>query len=106
MNFSDFVKHIRYNILDPDFNDLAIDFCDKEIRFKLYDMGDVIIVYNGDVDDIKVYMYEDDPEVLELNGVPMSEIKDIYGIMEAIKDNSDMLDSFLNKDQEVINYVL
>ena len=61
-------------------------------------MGDVIIVYNGDVDDIKVYMYEDDPEVLELNGVPMSEIKDIYGIMEAIKDNSDMLDSFLNRD--------
>lgn len=98
MNFSDFVKHIKYNILDPEFNDLAIDFCDKEIRFKLYDMGDVIIVYNGDVDDIKVYMYEDDPEVLELNGVPMSEIKDIYGIMEAIKDNSDMLDSFLNRD--------
>ena len=69
-------------------------------------MGDVIIVYNGDVDDIKVYMYEDDPEVLELNGVPMSEIKDIYGIMEAIKDNNDMLDSFLNKDQEVIDYGL
>lgn len=97
MNFSDFVKHIKYDILDPDFNDLAIDFCDKEIRFKLYDMGDVIIVYNGDVDDIKVYI-NDNSEVLELNGVPMSEIKDIYGIMEAIKDNSDMLDSFLNKD--------
>ena len=106
MNFSDFVKYIKYNVLDPDFNDLAIDFCDKEIRFKLYDMGDVIIVYNGDVDDIKVYMYENDPEVLELNGVPMSEIKDIYGVMEAIKDNSDMLDSFLNKDQEVIDYGL
>lgn len=98
MNFSDFVKHIKYDILDPEFNDLDIDFCDKEIRFKLYDLEDVIIVYNGDVDDIKVYMYNDNPEVLELNGVPMSEIKDIYGIMEAIKDNSDMLDSFLNKD--------
>ena len=36
----------------------------------------------------------------------MSEIKDIYGIMEAIKDNSDMLDSFLNRDQEVIDYGL
>ena len=98
MNFSDFVKHIKYNVLDLEFNDLTIDFYDKEIRFKLYDMGDVIIVYNGDVDDIKVYMYEDDSEVLEFNGVPMSEIKDIYGIMEAIKDNSDMLDSFLNKN--------
>ena len=43
-------------------------------------------------------MYNDNSEVLELNGVPMSEIKDIYGVMEAIKDNSDMLDSFLNKD--------
>ena len=106
MNFSDFVKHIKYNVLDLEFNDLTIDFYDKEIRFKLYDMGDVIIVYNGDVDDIKVYMYEDDSEVLEFNGVPMSEIKDIYGIMEAIKDNSDMLDSFLNRNQEVINYGL
>ena len=98
MNFSDFVKHIKYDILDPEFNDLDIDFCDKEIRFKLYDMGDVIIVYNGDVDDIKVYMYEDDPEVLELNGVSMSELKDIYGIMEGIKNNSDMLDSFFYID--------
>jgi len=97
MNFNDFIYHIRYNLLDPEFNDLCVDFCDKEIRFKLYDMEDVVIVYNGDVDDIKVYLYDDNHDVVEFNGVPFGEIRDIYAVMEAIKDNSKMLDEFINK---------
>ena len=96
MNFREFIKYLRFEVLDRDFNDLQVDFCDTEIRFKLYDMGDVIIVYNGDVDDIKVYMYENREDVLEIQGIPFAEIKDIYGVMKAIKDNSEMLDGYIN----------
>ena len=95
MNFREFIKYLRFEVLDRDFNDLQVDFCDTEIRFKLYDMGDVIIVYNGDVDDIKVYMYEDREDVLETQGIPFTEIKDIYRVMKAIKDNSEMLDTYI-----------
>lgn len=96
MNFREFIKYLRFEVLDREFNDLQVDFYDTEIRFKLYDMGDVIIVYNGDVDDIKVYMYEDREDVLEMQGIPFTEIKDIYGVMKAIKDNSVMLDRYIN----------
>lgn len=95
MNFREFIKYLRFEVLDRNFNDLQVDFCDTEIRFKLYDMGDVIIVYNGDVDDIKVYMYEDREDVLETQGIPFTEIKDIYRVMKAIKDNSEMLDTYI-----------
>lgn len=96
MNFREFIKYLRFEVLDKDFNDLQVDFYDTEIRFKLYDIGDVIIVYNGDVDDIKVYMYEDREDVLEMQGIPFAEIKDIYGVMKAIKENAEMLDGYIN----------
>ena len=96
MNFREFIKYLRFEVLDRDFNDLQVDFCDTEIRFKLYDMGDVIIVYNGDVDDIKVYMYEDREDVLKTHGIPFTEIKDVFEVMKAIKDNAVMLDRYIN----------
>ena len=96
MNFREFIKYLRFEVLDRGFNDLQVDFYDTEIRIKLYNMGNVIIVYNGDVDDIKVYMYEDREDVLETQGIPFAEIKDVYGVMKAIKENAKMLDGYIN----------
>ncbi len=93
MNFREFIKYLRFEVLDKDFNDLQVDFCDREIAFKLYDTANVEIVYNGCVEDIKVYGYNPD----NLNsGMEFGEIKDIYGVMKAIKENSEMLNTYIN----------
>ena len=91
-SFRDFIYHLRYEVLDKDFNYLQVDFGDDEIAFKLYDMAEVMIVYDGDVDNIKVYGYNEDSCC---TGMDFGEIKDIYGVMKAIKENSEMLDAYI-----------
>lgn len=100
MNLKDFIKKIRYEILDEAFNDLEIEFYDSLIIFKLYDGGDVQIQYTGDLDAIEVLGLKDwEDGTGNFRGTDLSTIKDIYKIMELIKDNHEVLDELLvNKD--------
>ena len=99
MNLKDMIKKIRYEILDKCYNDLTIIFYDGLIIFKLYD-GDVQIQYNGDLEAIEVLGLKDwEDSNGELRGTEFSTIKDIYKVMECIKDNHEILDELLvNKD--------
>lgn len=96
MNLKDFIKKIRYEILDKNFNDLEIEFYDSLIIFKLYDGGDVQIQYTGDLDAIEVLGLKDwEDGTGNFRGTDLSTIKDIYKIMELIKDNHEVLDELL-----------
>lgn len=97
MNFGDFVKKIKTEILEDSFNDLEITFYDYMIRIKLYDSFDIVIEYNGDPDDIQVIGLQTIENKLngELYGTDFSTIRDIYEIMKLIKENHKLLDEFL-----------
>ena len=86
---SEFIKYIRKEILECPFDNLTIAFYDDEISFKLYDEEDVCIIYNGDIDDIQC-------EGLTMP-TNMDTLKDVYGIMQAIKENHKILDNMLEK---------
>lgn len=90
-DFKDFIKYIKYEVLDKNFNELYVSFYENAIVFELYDTRTVAIEYNGDLDDITVCGLEDS----EGDNVSFGVIKDVYGIMKAIKDNHDLLDEFL-----------
>ena len=92
-DFKDFIKYIKYEVLDADFNDLHISFYDDSITFELCDLGILAIEYCGDPDDIHVIILDNTQEL----NISFEEIKDIYGVMKAIKDNHDLLDGFLKK---------
>ena len=90
-DFKDFVKYIRYEVLDSGFNELYVSFYNDSIAFELYDSRTIAIEYCGDPDNITVCGLED----AEGEEIDFSVIKDVYGIMKAIKDNYDLLDKFL-----------
>lgn len=92
-DFKDFIKYIKYEVLDKDFNEIYVSFYDNSIAFELYDSRTIAIEYCGDPDDITVCGLED----AEGEEIDFSVIKDVYGIMKAIKDNYDLLDEFLEK---------
>lgn len=100
MNLTNFIKKIKYEILDSAFNDLEMVFYEDLIIFKLYDEGEVEIQYNGDLDAIEVRGLKDwEDGAGNFRGTDFSTIKDIYKIMELIKDNHEVLDNLLvNKD--------
>lgn len=90
-DFKDFVKYIRHEVLDSGFNELYVSFYNDSIAFELYDSRTIAIEYCGDPDNITVCGLED----AEGEEIDFSVIKDVYGIMKAIKDNYDLLDKFL-----------
>ena len=90
-DFKDFVKYIRHEVLDSGFNELYVSFYSDSIAFELYDSRTIAIEYCGDPDNITVCGLED----AEGEEIDFSVIKDVYGIMKAIKDNYDLLDKFL-----------
>lgn len=90
-DFKDFIKYIKYEVLDKDFNEIYVSFYDNSIAFELYDSRTIAIEYCGDPDDITVCGLED----TEGEEIDFSVIKDVYGVMKAIKDNYDLLDEFL-----------
>ena len=90
-DFKDFIKYIKYEVLDKDFNEIYVSFYDNSITFELYDSRTIAIEYCGDPDDITVCGLED----AEGDEISFSVIKDVYGVMKAIKDNYDLLDEFL-----------
>ena len=92
-DFKDFIKYIKYEVLDKDFNEIYVSFYDNSIAFELYDSRTIAIEYCGDPDDITVCGLED----AEGDEISFSVIEDVYGIMKAIKDNYDLLDEFLEK---------
>ena len=92
-DFKDFVKYIRYEVLDSGFNELYVSFYSGSIAFELYDSRTIAIEYRGDPDDITVCGLED----AEGEEIDFNVIKDVYGVMKAIKDNYDLLDEFLEK---------
>ncbi len=91
-DFGEFVKYIKRVILEEPFNQLKISIYDDEIAFGLYDEGDIAIVYNGDPDDISCLGITDNGG----HGLDMGTIKDVYKVMEAIKEHHKLLDSLLN----------
>lgn len=91
MNFKEFIKYLKEKGLDPDFNDLSVIFYDSVIIFELYETRTISIEYNGDVDDITVTGLE----ASEGETISFSVIKDVYNVMQAIKDNHYMLNEFL-----------
>lgn len=91
-DFGEFVKYIRKVVLEAPYNELKIDVYDSEISFGLYDDGDIHVVYNGDVDDIKCYGLSDNGGY----GHDMSTMKDIYRVMEAVKEYHTILDNLLD----------
>ena len=91
MNFKEFIKYLKEKGLDPDFNDLSVMFYDPAIVFELYETRTISIEYNGDVDDITVTGLE----ASEGETISFSVIKDVYNVMQAIKDNHYMLNEFL-----------
>ena len=90
-DFGEFVKYIKRVILEEPFNQLKISVYDDEIAFGLYDEGDITIVYNGDPDDISCLGITDNGG----HGLDMGTIKDVYKVMEAVKEHHELLDSLL-----------
>lgn len=98
MNLGDFIKKIKYEILDSGFNQLEVTFYEDMIRFKLYDDFDVVIEYNGDVDDMQVVGLTTTETNVGTYGTDFGTIKDIYKVMELIKENHELLDVLLKLD--------
>lgn len=91
-DFGEFVKYIRKVVLEAPYNELKINIYDTEISFGLYDDGEIAIIYNGDVDDIKCDGLTDNGGY----GHDMGTIKDIYKVMEAIKEHHEILDNLID----------
>ena len=99
MNLKDFIKKIKYEILDEDFNELEITFYDNLIILKLYGEESIQIQYSGDIDAIEVLGLKDwEDKAGNFRGTDLSTIKDIYRIMELIKDNHEVLDELLDNE--------
>ena len=92
---TDLLRHIKYDILDEMFNDLTFCLYDDGIAFELYDAREIAVVYEGDPDNVIVTGLEsaEGPEV------EFGVIKDVYGIMKAIKDNHEVLDELFKKGE-------
>ena len=98
MNLKDLIRKIKYEILDEAYNELTITFYEGLIIFKLYDEGDVEIQYTGDIDAIDVRGLKDwEDGAGNFRGTDFGTIKDIYKVMELIKDNHEVLDELLDR---------
>lgn len=90
-DFGEFIKYLRRDVLEAPFNQLKINVYEGEVSFGLYDEGDICIIYNGDEDNITCMGISDNDGY----GLDMGTVKDVYKVMEAIKEHHELLDEFL-----------